>query len=193
MSTRNWEKDYADGRFDFLDRPHEQLRHAVISCMISQYAAGEVIDLGCGRGHQLRWLRREDVTRYIGVDISPTALAGLPQSPIPTETVVSSIEDYHAPAREIGAIICAEALYFLEDPVAPLQRIAREATSAKAIIASLVVPNESKPNWRKGVEFIWGAFEKSGLPLIDKIRVESHAAQIAWDVAIYRAPGVRSS
>jgi len=186
MSTRDWEKDYAGGRFDFLDRPHEQLRHAVISCMISRHAPGEVIDLGCGRGHQLRWLRREDVTRYTGVDVSPTALAGLPRSPIPTETVVSSIEDYHAPAREIGAIICAEALYFLDDPVGPLQRIAREAKSAKAIIASLVVPSDSKPNWRKGVEFIWGAFEKSGLPLIDKIRVESSAAQIAWDVAVFR-------
>ena len=25
MSLRNWEQDYADGRFDFLDQPHEQL------------------------------------------------------------------------------------------------------------------------------------------------------------------------
>ena len=190
MSTRNWEKDYADGRFDFLDRPHEHLRHAVISCMISRHAPGEVIDLGCGRGHQLSWLRSEDVTRYTGVDVSPTALAGVPRSPIPTEIVVSAIEDYHAPAREIGAIICAEALYFLEDPVGPLRRIAREATSAKAIIVSLVVPNERKPNWRKDVEFVWGAFEKSGLPLIDKIRVESSAAQIAWDVALYRVPRI---
>ena len=186
MGKRNWEQDYADGRFAFLDQPHEQLRHAVISCLISRHAPGEVIDLGCGRAQQLQWLRREDVTRYIGVDVSPTALAGVPQSPIPTETVVSSIEDYHPPAREIGAIICAEALYFLDDPVGPLQRIARETTSAKAIIVSLVVPNERKPNWRKDVEFVWDAFERSGLPLVDRVRVGSSLAQIAWDVALYR-------
>src|ERR1043165_701949 len=80
LGGRNWEQEYADGRFNFLDRPHEQLRHAVIACLISQHAPGEVIDLGCGRGHQLAWLRPQDVTRYIGVDASPTALSGLPQS-----------------------------------------------------------------------------------------------------------------
>src|SRR5439155_24720181 len=158
-----------------------------ISCVVSRHAAGEVIDLGCGRGQQLGWLRREDVTRYVGVDVSPTALAGMPRSPIPTETVVSSIEDYHAPARDIGAIICAEALYFLEDPVGQLLRIAHETSSARAIIVSLVVPNERKPNWRRDVESIWDAFGKSGLPLIDRIRVGSDAAQIAGDVAVYRA------
>ena len=190
MQNRNWEQDYAGGRFDFLDEPHEQLRHAVISCLISRHAPGEVIDLGCGRGQQLAWLRREDVTRYVGVDVSPTALGRVPRSPIPTETVVSTIEDYHAPAREFGAIICAEALYFLEDPVGPLLRIARETSSTRAIIVSLVVPNERKPNWRKDVEFVWNAFEQSGLPLIDRIRVGSSLAQIAWDVALYRVPDI---
>ena len=190
MHNRNWEQDYANGRFDFLDEPHEQLRHAVISCLISRHAPGEVIDLGCGGGQQLAWLRREDVTRYVGVDVSPTALSRVPQSPIPTETVVSSIEDYHAPTREIGAIICAEALYFLDDPVGPLLRIAHEASSASAIIVSLVVPNERKPNWRRDVEFVWDAFEQSGLSLTDRVRVGSSRAQIAWDVAIYGVPDI---
>ena len=188
-ATRDWDREHASGKLDFLDRPHEQLRHAVIACMISQHAAGEVLDLGCGRGHQLAWLRPEDVSRYTGVDVSPTALAGLPQTPIPVETVVSAIEDYHAPDRDLGAIICAEALYFLQDPVAPLVRIAREARSAKAIIASMVVPNARKPNWRKAVDVVWNAFDRSGLAVIDRVRVESSSAGIGWDVAIYRAPG----
>lgn len=183
---RDWEQEYADGRFDFLDKPHEQLRHAVISCLISRHAPGEVIDLGCGRGQQLLWLRPADVTRYTGVDVSPTALAALPQSPIPSETVVSSIEDYRAPARAVGAIVCSEVLYFVADPVGELQRIARDATSVAAIIVSLVVPNERKPNWKKDVDAVWSAFERSGMPLLDRVRVESSAARIAWDVALYR-------
>jgi trans-aconitate methyltransferase len=185
---RDWEQEYATGKLDFLDRPHEQLRHAVIACMISQHAPGEVIDLGCGRGHQLMWLRAADVTRYVAVDVSPAALTALPASPIPVETVVSSIEDYRAPPRDIGAIICAEALYFLDDPVGPLVRITRETKSARAIIVSLVVPNERKPNWRKGVDSVWNAFERSGLDVIDRVRIESTRAGIGWDVAIYRAP-----
>lgn len=188
-ATRDWEQEHASGKLDFLDRPHEQLRHAVIACMIAEHANGEVIDLGCGRGHQLAWLRPADVARYIGVDVSATALAGLPESPIAVETVVSTIESYHPPERDIGAIICAEALYFLEDPVGPLVRIARETRSTKAIIASMVVPNERKPNWRKAVDYVWGAFGRSGLEPIDRVRVESSRAGIGWDVAIYRAPG----
>ena len=187
-ATRDWEQEHASGKLDFLDRPHEQLRHAVIACMIAEHASGEVIDLGCGRGHQLAWLRPGDVTRYTGVDVSASALAGMPQSPIPVETVISAIEDYRAPDRDVGAIVCAEALYFLDDPVAPLVRIARETRSTKAIIASMVVPNPRKPNWRKAVDFVWDAFHRSGLAEIDRIRVESGAAGIGWDVAIYRAP-----
>lgn len=187
-ATRDWEQEHASGKLDFLDRPHEQLRHAVIACMIAEHASGEVIDLGCGRGHQLPWLRPADVTRYTAVDVSASALAGLPQSPIPVETVLSAIEDYHAPDRDIGAIVCAEALYFLDDPVGPLKRIAGETRSTKAIIASMVVPNARKPNWRKAVDFVWNAFERSGLAAIDRVRVESSSAGIGWDVAIYRAP-----
>lgn len=190
-APRDWEQEHASGKLDFLDRPHEQLRHAVIACMIAEHAPGEVIDLGCGRGHQLAWLRPEDVTRYTGVDVSASALAGLPQSAIPVETVVSAIEDYRAPDRDVGAIVCAEALYFLEDPVGPLVRIARETRSTKAIIASMVVPNPRKPNWRKAVDFVWNAFERSGLAEIDRIRVESSTAGIGWDVAIYRPPADR--
>ena len=191
MSNRDWEQDYADGRFDFLNKPHEQLRHAVIACLISRHAPGDVIDLGCGRGQQLSWLRPADVTRYVGVDVSATALAGIPPSPIPTESVVSSIEDYHAASRPIGAIVCAEVLYFIADPVGELKRIAREAGSAKAIIVSLVVPNDRKPNWRRDVESVWTAFDQSGMPLLDRVRVESSAAGIAWDVALYRADEIR--
>lgn len=184
-NSRNWEQEYADGCLDFLDRPHEQLRHAVISCLAARHATGEMIDLGCGGGHQLLWLRPEHVTRYVAVDLSATALNRLPHSVIPVEKVVSSIEDYHPPARDFGAIVCAEALYFLDDPIGPLRRIAGEARSAKAMIVSLVVPNERKPNWRKRVDFVWTAFERSGLPRIDRVRVESSSAGIAWDVGIY--------
>ena len=187
-ATRDWEREHAGGKLDFLDRPHEQLRHAVIACMIAEHARGEVIDLGCGRGHQLAWLRPHDVTRYTGVDVSPSALARIPASPIAVDAVLSAIDDYHAPPRDIGAIVCAEALYFLADPVAPLIRIARETRSTKAIIASLVVPSARKPNWRKAVDFVWHAFERSSLVVIDRVRVESSAAGIGWDVAIYRGP-----
>ena len=187
-ATRDWQQEYCSGKLDFLDRPHEQLRHAVIACMIAQHAPGEVIDLGCGRGHQLSWLKPESVTRYIAVDVSPAALERLPASPIPVEAVVSTIEEYRPPQRDIGAMVCAEALYFLDDPVAPLMRIAAEARSVKAIVISLLVPNERKPNWRKGVDPVWEAFAGSGLALIDKVRVTAEAAGIGWDIAMYRPP-----
>lgn len=187
-NTNEWESRYTEGKLDFLDRPHEQLRHAVIGCLISQHARGEVIDLGCGRGHQLMWLRAADVTRYVGVDVSATALEGFPASSIPVEKVVCSIENYHPPRRAAGALICAEALYFVANPAGCLKRIANELESLDAIVVSLVVPSESKPNWRKDVDFVWGALAASGWPLLDRVRVSSSAAGIAWDVAIYR-PG----
>ena len=75
MAGRNWEQEYADGRFDFLDRPHEQLRHAVIACLISQHAPGEVIDLGCGPGQFLdRLVKTPAFSRIAGSDVSTRSL-----------------------------------------------------------------------------------------------------------------------
>ena len=72
--------------------------------------------------------------------------------------------------------------------MAPLLRIAQATRSTKAIIVSLVVPNARKPNWRKAVDFVWEAFERCPLEVIDRVRIESNAAGIGWDVALF---GVR--
>ncbi|MEZ5774248.1 MAG: class I SAM-dependent methyltransferase [Hyphomicrobiaceae bacterium] len=182
----DWEREYSEGRWDFLEKPHEQLRHAVMASLIGQHARGEVIDLGAGRCPLLAWLRPGEVTRYIGVDLSATALAAMPASPIPSETITTSIEAFPMPDRPVGALVCAEALYFLDDPVGVLKAKVEAAQEVAAVVVSLVVPRPDKPNWKRNADRIWQGLEATGWPLVDKVRVGSEAAGIAWDVAVYR-------
>jgi trans-aconitate methyltransferase len=184
--TRDWEAEYKAGRLGFMDAPAEQLRHAVMGSLIASYAPGEVIDLGSGPGYLLRFLSPETTTRYIAVDASATALAAIPKSSIPVESFAGAIEAYRAPRRDLGAIVSAEAIYFLADPGAELKRLAEEARSCRAVIITLVVGSDKKPNWQRSRGKALASLARTGWTIIDTVRVASQATGKAWDVVIYK-------
>ncbi len=186
--TRDWESEYRGGRLGFMDAPAEQLRHAVMGSLIASYAPGEVIDLGAGPGYLLRFLSPATTTRYIAVDASATALAGLPESAIPVETFAGTIEEFRAPPRDLGAIVSAEAVYFLTDAGAELARLVAQARSCRAVIITLVVGSDKKPNWQRSSDKALASLARTGWPLIERVRVASEATGKAWDVVLYQ-PG----
>lgn len=186
---RDWNQEHATGKLDFLDRPDEQLRHAVISCLVSSHGRGTVLDLGCGRGHLLAWLRPDHVARYIGVDVSEKALAHLPNALIPAETICSPLEAFSAGGRAVDTVVCSELLCYIDDPGGQMARIVESATGVRCAIVTAVVPTEAKPNWRKGVEAVWAGMQATGWPLLERVRVSSELSGIAWDIAAYDCAG----
>lgn len=174
---------------DFLDAPHEQIRHAVIAALIESYGPGEVWDLGSGGGHLLRWLSPRFATRYLALDMSERALARIAGSIVPFETIVGRVQDFSPPARPVGSLICSEVLYYLDDPGAELVRIARSLPSLGAMIVSCVDGGPDKPNWRKATADVARSLDAAGWTSIERIRVEAGARGLHWDIAVYRLAG----
>jgi SAM-dependent methyltransferase len=74
-SSDYWERRYrAGGHSGAGSHGHlAAFKAGVINGFIADNAIGDVLDLGCGDGHLLSLLQAPN---YIGVDVSPTALAG---------------------------------------------------------------------------------------------------------------------
>ena len=110
---RKWNAEFLGGRWDFLRRDSEQRRLQVVAGLIADLARRsgklEVVDLGTGEGHQLRWLDPDTTLRYVAVDISDAAVRAVPPGPIPTRTCACSLAQYRhqAPEPPVRTVLAA--------------------------------------------------------------------------------------
>ncbi|MDH3741152.1 MAG: class I SAM-dependent methyltransferase [Hyphomicrobiales bacterium] len=185
VSKQQWDEEYASGRWDFLSSADEQTRQACIAAFIASYTPGEVIDLGCGPGDLLSWLKPGSVTHYTGVDVSEVALAKVADQSFPVDRVAMSLTDYTPPARDIGTIVASEVLYFVDEPASHVKRIVDACASVGAVVISLVAPNERKPNWERASNRVWAQFDNLGWDCHQSVRVENYARGTGWDLRFY--------
>ena len=185
VSKQQWDEDYASGRWDFLSGADEQTRLACIAAFIASYTPGEVLDLGCGPGDLLTWLKPGSVTNYIGVDISEVALARIKDQPFPIERIAASLSDFTPPPRDIATIVASEVLYFVDDPARHIKRIVDGCASVGSVVISLVAPNERKPNWERASIRVWAQFDELGWPCHQSVRVHNHRQGAGWDLKFY--------
>src|SRR5262245_51879331 len=79
----------------------------------SHLHGGSLLDLGCGLGTTAAELPPQACTRYVGVDVSPVAIAKARARHIPRTTFdVGAIETY-VPADRFAVILFRESLYYL--------------------------------------------------------------------------------
>lgn len=171
--------------WEFLERPAEQLRHAVVASLIARERPGLVVDLGCGHGHLLRWLQPEIATGYLGVDQDAVLLKGLSHRALPVETIASTLEAFDPAGRVAGTLVCADVLYYIDDPDQVLARIVSGFTRLERIIATAIIPRPERANWVRSVGRMWEALGRLGWPELERVRVTSAAAQDGWDVVMY--------
>src|SRR3984885_559627 len=76
QSAQTWEAQYAAGRWDFLAQLSELSRFGVLASYIGHLKPGAaVLDIGCGQGVLLRRLPSAAYCRYVGVDLSASAIS----------------------------------------------------------------------------------------------------------------------
>jgi 2-polyprenyl-3-methyl-5-hydroxy-6-metoxy-1,4-benzoquinol methylase len=118
-----WDGEYKESQIA------ESPRYAVIADIVNRFAekhdrAIKVIDGGCGEGYLLRFLDRSKI-RYIGVDMDEPALSSVPLNP-GDSVHMAPIDDFwdFRPGAPVGidVIVLNEVLYYLDDPVACMNR-----------------------------------------------------------------------
>ena len=183
----------ATGRWQFLDRPAERLRYATIASLITSFAGrGPVVEIGSGDGHLLGWLDPAATPEYIAVDLDTELLSGLRHVAIPIVRRTSRMEDFTPEAAPIAALVASEVLCYVEEPGRHLNRIWNAARHIELAVVSSVLPHAGKPNWQRGYDRVIAALAETQWPILDRIRIESAATKLAWEIVALR-PGPAQS
>ncbi len=144
-----WEREYQYGRWDYL-RGLEELGHYSIIAGYCKYLrrGGAVLDLGCGEGLLLDALDIGAYSRYVGLDISATAIARAQSRQEPTADFVVGDICAYTPADKFDVIVFNETLYYLPDPVACMRRYVPRLRDHGLFIVSMYL-HPKDPLWRK--------------------------------------------
>ena len=113
-----WEREYADGRWNYLSSSEQLPRYSVIEGWRNYYKPdGRVLDIGCGEGIVLSQSELKSQIHYLGVDVSQAAINKAKQkirNPLCQSFICCKIEDFNMmDAEGFDLIIFNEVLYYL--------------------------------------------------------------------------------
>ena len=179
QSAQAWEAQYASGRWDYLSRLSELSRYSVLVGYICHLRPGGVVlDAGCGQGVLLSRLPDFAYSKYVGIDVSETAIAAARKlTHGPRDFVVSDCEGY-TPGEQFDVIVFNEVLYCLRDPLAVVERYTRSLRADGVMLVSMCTA-------ARGASEI---FERliAEYPSADRTRVTHGQTKLSWDCAAFR-------
>ena len=120
-----WDAQFSNGQWEYMRK--ETPRYATIIDCIRRYSgAGAILDVGCGQGILFQHVMDANLPhrRYVGVDISEVAIAGLAPYNDGRHSFVQGDGDTYEPEGRFDLIIFNESLYYLKEPLQALQRYA---------------------------------------------------------------------
>jgi len=118
-----WEAQYSGGRWDFLAGLKEVPHNAVIAAFAARLKpGGAVLDVGCGSGALHEHLLRAGYSRYLGVDISETAVSGLSEAGHPNATFVATDAESFGPEDPFDVIVFNESMTYFRSPATTFAR-----------------------------------------------------------------------
>lgn len=151
-SVENWERQFEDGHWEYLDSLDEFFRYMVILGYLHRlWERPYVLDVGCGHGSLWRWMDEFSlsVQGYHGIDISVTAIEQAKS--LQRDEVTFQVVDVEtwAPTRKCDAIVFNESLYYMADPLAVLRSYAEHLTPDGRLIVSMCRANNHDVIWSK--------------------------------------------
>ena len=120
-----WEDQYGSGHWDFLAGMTEAARQAIVAEWRERLKpGGSVLEIGCGTGVLCRAMRRGSYERYLGVDISQTAIAQAEAELADAQTrFIAGDAAAMAFEERFDIIVINEALNYFVGPGAFLRRL----------------------------------------------------------------------
>jgi ubiquinone/menaquinone biosynthesis C-methylase UbiE len=129
----------------------------LLKVAISAKRPATLVDLGCGTALLGPWLAERLGLDFVGVDISPVAIA-LASSAAPRRStirkkfVTTSFEATGLRANSVAAVFSLDALYLASHPAAALQEARRVMTPGAPLLFTYFVDSKTKHDWPQLVE-----------------------------------------
>src|SRR5215469_11641396 len=136
--AQTWEAQYAAGRWDFLAELSELARFSVLAGYICHLKpGGAVLDTGCGQGVLLQRLPGSCYSRYVGIDVSGSAISVAQEHANERSTFFAVDCEEYSPAEQFDVIVFNEVLCCLRDPLHTVERYTHSLKRGGLLLVSL--------------------------------------------------------
>jgi 2-polyprenyl-3-methyl-5-hydroxy-6-metoxy-1,4-benzoquinol methylase len=123
MGKEAWEEQYRQGTWELMRRLDEVARYSVIAGYLHHLKpGGSVLDVGSGEGLLADHLRPLGYSRYLGVDLSETAIRQAAGRQDATTAFAAADAESYAPPGRWDAVVFNECIYYFDDPVGSVRR-----------------------------------------------------------------------
>lgn len=181
VSKKRWEREFAQGSWDYLDSSSiERARHAIIGMYCQTLKpSGSILDIGCGEGTLFDFLNDAQKDAYCGVDISSVAIAKAQKKRKGNFVVADALE--FLPKKKYDAIILNEVLYYL-DEIAVLKKYAGQLKNNGILIISLYRTKNHHYDervWKHAIKYF---------TIIDSLELTGTAKKmkVTWKIAVMK-------
>ena len=183
QSADSWEAQYAAGRWDFLAQLSELSRFSILAGYISYLKPGGVVlEAGCGQGSLLSRLPSSSYARYVGIDVSSSAISVAQTQQNERSTfIVADCEDY-TPAGQFDVIVFNEVLVCLRDPLRTVERYARSLSSGGLILVSNCTAAHGSAAILRRLKRVFAT--------VDEVRVVHGGRNVSWVCTALRHRGI---
>lgn len=121
-----WEAQYLSGKWKLMAQMDELARYSIIiGYMARLRPVGAILDVGCGEGILFERFRPYRYSRYLGIDISGTALTKLFERQDEKTSFVKADAETYTPTEQFDIIVFNEALYYFHNPLKAVERYSR--------------------------------------------------------------------
>ena len=184
QSAQTWEAQYAAGRWDFLAQLSELARFSVLAGYICHLKpGGSVLDTGCGQGVLLRRLPSSGYSKYVGIDVSDSAISVAQEQGNDRSTFLVADCEQYSPSEKFDVIVFNEVLCCLHDPLRTVERYVRSLNPGGLLLVSLCTAARGSATLRRRL--------KRAYATVDEVRVVHSGSKIAWVCTALR-PEARS-
>jgi 2-polyprenyl-3-methyl-5-hydroxy-6-metoxy-1,4-benzoquinol methylase len=184
QSAQTWEAQYAAGRWDYLGQLSELARFSVLAGYICHLKpGGTVLDTGCGQGVLLRRLPGSCYSKYVGIDLSGSAISVAQEQGNERSTFFAADCEEYSPAEHFDVIVFNEVLCCLRDPLRTVERYASSLNPGGILLVSLCTAARGSSTILRGL--------KRAYATVDEVRVVHSGRKVSWVCTALR-PEARS-
>jgi len=173
QSAQTWEAQYAAGRWDYLAELSELARFSVLAGYICHLKpGGTVLDVGCGQGVLLRRLPMSCYSRYVGIDLSGSAISVAREHANEHSLFVAADCEEYSPAEQFDVIVFNEVLCCLRDPLRTVERYVQSLNPGGLLLVSLCTA-------ARGSTTVLSRLERT-YATVDQVRVVHSGRKVSW-------------
>jgi len=176
-----WESQYGADRWAYLHGVQQLARYSVIAGYLRALKRGGcLLDVGCGEGILLERLGAGDYAKFVGIDLSQTAIERAQKRHRGAGVAFMQADARNfVPEDAFDAIVFNEVLYYFDDPLAVAQRYRAWLKGDGLFIASLYAGSDRA----RAI----GRLLRTTYPCIDELEITSRAR--SWIIHVMAPSG----